>query len=272
MHVGRAGDLLLALDAGLHLAGRDRFAFVEQSSQDVVDPVQAFVLRQIQNLQVLLHPGRFAQALDQLVVGYAEPRGGIQVVHVLVVHKRARLADQRIDDMAKVDCFLAVSEQPGHPLQALVAVPQFQVILVNMHLHLQTDVLAAHGVRILLDAHDAIRIHLQRHGRERTHPLRRQWAQGGTFFPEGGAARGVSRGDHLLDEGEVLGGAGEVPAATQTQRLVQRRFQVAMGGFDIAVFLRLPHVDAMAPDAVVRQQRRVLRSERLVTGEVVDRG
>lgn len=45
-----------------------------------------------------------------------------------------------------------------------------------------------------------------------------------------------------------------------------------MGGFDITVFLRLSHVDAMAPDAVVRQQRLVLRGERLVTGQVVDRG
>jgi hypothetical protein len=47
---------------------------------------------------------------------------------------------------------------------------------------------------------------------------------------------------------------------------------VAMSGFDIAVFLRLPHVDAMTLDAVVPQQRLVLRGERLVTGQVVDRG
>jgi hypothetical protein len=215
MHVGRARDLLLALDAGLHLAGRDRLAFAEKPSQHVVHPIQAFVLRRIQNLQVLLHRGRFAQALDQLVVGHAEPRGGIQVIHILVVHERPGLANQRIDDVTEVDRFLAVSEQPGHPLQALVAVPQFEMILVNPYLHLQADILAAHGVRILLDAYDAIRIHPQRDGRERTESPRRQRAQGGDFFTERGVARGVSPGDHLLDEGDVLGHAAEVPAATQ---------------------------------------------------------
>lgn len=215
MHVGRAGDLLLTLDAGLHVGGGDRFAFVKKPSQDVVDPVQAFVLRRIQNLQVLLDRGRFAQALNQLVVGHAEPRGGIQMIYILVVHKRARLANQRIDDMAKVDRFLAASEQPGHPLQALVAVPQFKMILVDPHLHLQTDILAAHGVRIVLDAHGAIRVHRERHGRERLQTPRRQRAQGGDFLTERGTARGVSPGDHLLDEGDVLGHAAEVPAAAQ---------------------------------------------------------
>jgi hypothetical protein len=214
MHVGRAGDLLLTLDAGLHVAGRDRFAFTEKPSQDVVDPIQAFVLGQMQNLQVLLHRGRFAHALDQLVVGHAKPRGGIQVMHILVVHKGARLANQRIDDMPKVDHFLAASEQPGDPLPALVAVPQFQMILVDPHFHLLTDILAADRVHVVLDAHDAIRIHLDRHDRKRRQSLRRQRSQHSTFFTERGAAFGVSLGHHLLDEGDILLHAAEVPAAT----------------------------------------------------------
>jgi hypothetical protein len=44
-----------------------------------------------------------------------------------------------------------------------------------------------------------------------------------------------------------------------------------MGGFDVPVLLRFSHVDAMALDPVMCQQRPILRCERLVTGKVVHR-
>jgi hypothetical protein len=226
----------------------------------------------MQNLEVLLDCGRFTLAFDQLVVGHAEPRAGVHVIHVFVVQEGPRLANQRIDHMAKVDGFFAVAEQPRHPLKTFVPVPQLEVILVNLHLHLQADILAAHRVSVAFDPQDAVRIHGQRHRRERTQTLRRQRVEGGNFFTKRSRPPCITPLDHLLEEGHEFLHIGEVPSATQTQRLVNGRFQVTMGRFDVTVLVRLPHVDAMALHTVMRQQGSILRRELLVARQIVDGG
>lgn len=122
---------------------RDGFAFGQKPSQDVIHEFQSLVLGGVQDLQVLLDGGCFTGPREQLVVGHAEPGRRIQVVDVFVVGERARLADQRIDDVAKVDPLLALPEQSRQAFQALVAIPEFEMVLVDQHVHFQTDVLAA---------------------------------------------------------------------------------------------------------------------------------
>ncbi len=136
---------------------RNGFAFGEEPSQDVIHEFQSFVLGGMQDLQVLLHRGRFAGPCEQLVVGHAEPGCRIEMVDVLVVGERARLADQRIDDVAKVDPLLALPEQSRQAFQALVAIPEFEMVLVDQHVHFQPDVFAADRIGVSLDTQDAIR-------------------------------------------------------------------------------------------------------------------
>jgi len=160
--IRRAGDLLSALDDRQNFFCRDGFAFRQEPSQDVIHEVQAFVLGGMQDLQVLLDGdrflgGRFMGPREQLVVGHAKPGCRIQMVDVLVVGEGARFADQRIDHVAKVDPLLALPEQPRQALQTLVAIPEFEMVLVDEHVHFQADVFAADRIGVSLDTQNAIR-------------------------------------------------------------------------------------------------------------------
>jgi hypothetical protein len=276
LDIRRTGDLLSALHDRQDFFGRDGFALGQEPSQDVIHQIQSFVFGRVQDFQVLLHSGRFMGGRitgprEQLVVGHAKSSSRIQMVHVLVVGKRARLADQRIDHVAKVDLLLALAEQSRQAFQALVAVPEFKMVLVDQHIHFQADVFAADRIGVSLDTKNAIRSDPDSHRREVPQPLVRQRLQGLAFSSEDAAAFVVPPRHNLPEEGQILFPVGEVAIATQPQGLIEPRFQMPMSGFHVAVFVWFADIDAMPADAIVVQQRLVLCRELLVAGKVVDR-
>jgi hypothetical protein len=182
MHCGRSGKLLLAGNNFQNVVGLDRLALGQKPPQCVIDEIKSFMLGGIEQLEVLLDRGSFRRVLEQLVIGHAEPRRGIHVIHILVVDERAWLADQRVDHVAKVDVFLVMAELPRHSLDAFVAVPQFQMVLVNAYFELQTDILAADGIGISLHADDAVGLNRHQDRSAGATPLRRQRAQHRGFF------------------------------------------------------------------------------------------
>jgi hypothetical protein len=131
------------------------------------------VLGGVQEFQVLLDGRCFGRVAQELVVSHAKSRGGVHVVHVLIVDKRAWLPHQRVDHMTKVDRFFAAAELPRHTLDALILIPQFKMVLVNTHLHLQADVLAVYRIDILLHANDTVGLDRHRHGSASTASLGR---------------------------------------------------------------------------------------------------
>ena len=143
IHGRRSRKLLLVGHDFQNLVGADRFASGQEPSQGIVDKIKPFVLGGIQQLEILLDRGSLRGVVKQLIVGHAEPRGGVHVVHVLVVDKRTGLADQGIDHVTKVDVLLAVAELSRHALHTFVEVPEFQMVLVDTDLQLQSDILAA---------------------------------------------------------------------------------------------------------------------------------
>lgn len=276
MDVRRAGNLLFALHDRQDFFRRDGFAFRQEPSQDVVHQVQAFVLGGVQDLEVLLDGGPFlggrcSGPRQQLVVGHAEAGGRIQVVDVLVVGERTRLADQRIDHVAKVDPLFALPEQSRQTLQALATVAEFEVVLVDQHIHFQADVLAAHRVRVAFDTQHAIGFDPDTQRREGVQPLLRQRPQGRAFLSEHVGALVVTPRNELPEEGQILLPVGEVAMATQSQRLIEPRFQMPMSRLHVAVLMRFADIDAMTLDAIMIEQRLILRRELFVTGKVVDR-
>lgn len=58
---------------------------------------------------------------------------------------------------------------------------------------------------------------------------------------------------------------------SQTERLIQPRLEVAVGRLHIAVFMGLSHIDPMAFQTVVPEQRLIPFGELLVAGQVIDR-
>ena len=225
----------------------------------------------MQDLQVLPDGGGFGRAVQQLVVGHSEPRGGIHVVHVPVVDKRSRLPDQRVDHVAEVDRFLALTELTRHVLDALIPVPEFEVILVNTHFQLQADVFAADRIRIPLDANDAVGLDRHRHGSASRSSLGRQRIQDGRFFTKPLLAGRVKPHRQLAQESRVVVDAAEVTALAQPQRLVQCVLEVAVRRLDVSVLVRLADIDPMALEAVVFEQVTIGSGEFSIVREVVHR-
>jgi hypothetical protein len=194
------------------------------------------------------------------------------MVDVLIVDKRARLADQGVDHVAKVDPLFALAKQSRQTFQALVLIPEFQMVLVDQHVQLQADVLAADGIHVSPHMQEAIRFDRHARGRERGDALPRQSRQGFAFFPEGDRTRFVPARHDLPQERQVLLLVREVATPTHPQGLVKPRFQMPVRRLHIPVLLRLADVDPMALQAVMIEQRLVLLGEGLVLGEIVDGG
>jgi len=253
MHRSRSGQLLLAGDNFQNVVGLDRLALRQEPPQCVIDEIKPLMLGRVQQLEILLDGGLFRRVLEQLIIGHAEAGRGVHVIDVLVVDKRTRLADQRVDHVAKVNVFLALAELSRHPLLAFILIPKFQMVLVNAYLDLQADILAADGIGISLHTDDAVGLHRHQDRSAGTAPLGRQRAEGREFFPKGFFSRGVATADELTHEGHVVIRTEEVTASTQAQGLVQGILQVTMRRLHVSVFMRLADVDAMALDAIVRQ-------------------
>ena len=152
----RRGKLMFAGNDFQNVLGLDRLSLSQEPPQCVIDEVKPFVLGGVQQLEILLDCGSFRRVLEQLIIGHAESRRGVHVVHILVVDKRTRLADQGVDHVAKVNVFLAAAELSRHPFEAFAAVPKFKMVLVNAYFELQADVLAADRVGVSFHTDDAI--------------------------------------------------------------------------------------------------------------------
>ena len=124
------------------LVGLDRLARGQTPSQDIVHQIETFVLGGMQNFQILFDGRCFRRVAQELVIRHAESRGGVHVVHVLIVDKRPWLPHQRVDHVAKVDRLLAAAKQSRHTLDALILIPKLKMVLVDTHDQFQADVLA----------------------------------------------------------------------------------------------------------------------------------
>lgn len=269
-HVRRRGKWLWSGDQRQDRVDAQRLVGGQSHAEGVVDRVQAVVFRGVQELQILLDRRRLRRAAQQLIKGHAEAGRGVQMLDILVVQERAWLADQRIDDVAKVDRFLAAAELPGQAFDAGAAIPEFHVILLDAGLQTQADVLAAHRVGVAFQPNDAIGPDRHEVARAHAATLPRQGAKRGAFLAEWRLARGVSSSDELPHAGDVVLHGREVAAAAQPEGLIEPVLEVPVRRLDVAVLLRLADVDPMPVDAVVRQQIPVGDRELPPVRQVVD--
>ena len=174
--------------------------------------------------------------------------------------------------MAKVDVFLAASKQSRHPLKAFVAIPQFQMVLVNPHFEFQADVLAADGIGVSLHANNTVGLHRHQDRSAGAATLCRQRAQRRDFFTKPFCSLVVATAGQLTHKDHVVIRSGEITAAAKTQRLVHDVLEVTMRRLHVSVLMRLADVDAMSLDAIMREQVAVRRGELFVVGQVVHRG
>ena len=190
-------------------------------------------MQDLQIFPVRLARGSFAQH----VIGHAEPARGEQRGAVLIAGEGAGLAHQPVDDVPIIDALFLLATQTRQALDAALGVPHFQVLGVDPDIDALADEPAVHRIEIALHADQAALRHRHAHalatllaaGRQRPQqwPLLVQ-----TFLP----AR-VPPPRHLAQEGQILRPLGEIAAATQQQRLLDRLLEVTVRRFHVAVFV-----------------------------------
>lgn len=150
LELGHRGRLVVLVDGQLHRCGRDGAPLRDRDPQRVLHGLLAVSGRQLQDFQVFPDGHFGAMRAAQLIVSHAEVARGEQVLVVLVVLERPRLADQRVDHMAVVDGVLAAAGQPRHPLHLGARIPDLDEVGVDYDVHLVPDQSAGDRIRVPL--------------------------------------------------------------------------------------------------------------------------
>jgi hypothetical protein len=152
---------------------------------------------------------------------------------------------------------LAPATQPRQALDQALGVPDLDVVAVQACLDPLPDQPAGHRVGVAADVDGAAAVHPHGDALAGVEPLPGQRAQQGQLLGQPHLPAPVALGEQLPQEGFVRRPAGEVPAAAQHQRLVQRPLELPVALLHVAVLMRPRRVDRLAPQAVVPQQRLV---------------
>jgi hypothetical protein len=149
---------------------------------------------------------------------------------------------------------LASATQPRQTLDLTLRVPDLDVVGVQTHLHPFADQAAGHRVGVAADVNGAATVHPHPDALVGVEPLPRQRPQQGQLLDQSRPPALVPPGEQLPQERLVRRPAGEVPAAAQHQRLIQRPLELPVALLHVAVLVRLRRVDRLALQAVVPQQ------------------
>jgi hypothetical protein len=207
----------------------------------------------VEDAQVLLRrPLRLL--FEQQIVGQAEATGGEQVGPVTVVGERPRLPHQPVDDVPVLDVVLAPTPQPGEPLDAALGVPDLDLLRIDAGLDLLADQPARHRIGVPRDVNGAALIHAYLPPLARFQPTSRQLPQQRQLLRQSRLPVRIELLEVPSQECLVGGPAGEVAAAPQEQRLLQRSFELAMALFGVAVLVGVTGLDGLALQTVVPQQ------------------
>jgi hypothetical protein len=208
----------------------------------------------VQQRQVFLGRFAFVELFTEPVVGQAEPRGREQIVAVGVVRERSRLPNQRVDHMSVMHRVLVTTDQSRQRVSEFVRVPDFHAIGEESGFHPLADQSAMNRVGAAVNVDQASRIDSARHLEATRQTHIGQTRERRDLFGEAIPPRFVADLHHVLEELTVLFAAGELPTASQEQRLIDGGFEVAVRRFDIAVLVGLSGIDPLADQTVVRQQ------------------
>jgi hypothetical protein len=254
-----------------HVRGGERRRTGQQDPQRVVDGGFAGPGRVLQDLQVVPGADPFVAAVAEAVEREAEPGRREQVFAVGVVRERPRLADQRVDDVSVMHRRPVPAHQPRQRVDESIGVPDLDPVGEQPGLDPFADQPAMHRVRIALKVNQAAGVDAAGHFQARRHPLIGEGLERRHLLGEAVPTAGVAGRHDLAEEPVVLAAVGEVPAAAEEQRLIDRRLEVPVRRLRIAVLVRLPGVDPLTRHAVVGQQVPVPRLELPRRRQVVHR-
>lgn len=241
----------------------------QQMTQRVGHRILTFVSGQMQNLHVHFVSHFFGMSGPQRVPRQAKTAGRKHLFAVPVVRKRARFADQRIDDVPIVDGRQLLADQTRHRLNHVSVMRHRDVFGTDSQIHQLTDQPTGNRIRVRPHTYRAAAAdpHVG-HDVVRVQPGIRQSAQLSRVFEILLLPVVVGSTDQVFHEVHILFAALEVPAAAQHQCLINAILQVAVGRFDIAVLVGTPSVRAFRFAVVVTHQRRVSLGQLPATGMI----
>jgi hypothetical protein len=256
-HLGGDRQRRVFAQQGAHRLFAQRPLLRQQRNQRRRDPALAFLRRQPQQPHIFaIRTGRLLPR--QRVVGPAKRHARIQIVAIHVAGERPRLAHQPVDHVPIVDAMLALATQTLHRLHQRAGVPHLDRLCADPQFHLLTDQTRRHRVRILLDLDRAPLAHARPLALQRVQPLPRQATQAIAFLCETLLTPRVPLRHHRQHHRPVFFPTGEVPAATQQQRLVQLLLEPPMPLLAIAILVTARRVGCFATQTIMVEQPLVL--------------
>jgi hypothetical protein len=248
----------------------ERLVAIDQQTQRLLHGGLALLRRQMQDLQVF-PVGTRRQRLVKQVISHAEAAAREQRLPVTVVGQGPRLPHQSVDHVPIVDVLLAPPPQAWQRLNQLLAVPHFQVVQVHAHLDPFADQPAVHRIDVVLHVNQAAARHGHIQPLAHLQPPRRQRPQPRLLLGQPRRPARIPLPPHVFEKRRIRFPIGKVPAAAQQQRLVHRLLEMPMRRLDIAVLVRLPRLNPLAHQSVMRQQRLIALAELPPLRQVVDR-
>ena len=161
--------------------------------------------------------------------------------------------------------------QPFHRLLQHAAMPHFDQLGADPHLHPCADQPRRHRVGVLLDLDRAPLAHTHLLSLQRLQTPRRQAPQPRLLLLKLGRPRHIPPRHQGAHELHVLLAAAEVATATQPQRLVERVLEAPMPLLAIPVLVAAVRIGGLGRHAIMIRQRLVLRRITLWVAVVMDR-
>ena len=181
---------------------------------------------------------------------------------VLIVGKCARLANQRINDVAIIDRRQFLADQSRHRLNDVALVRHHDFFCSDSQIDSLTN--QPTGNRI------CIRPHMNRAALAdanpgkciiRVKPFVREWSQLTLLFRESRGTMRVCPDNDVFRKPDVFIAAVELTTSAEHQRLIETLLEMPIQRFDIAVLVGAPGIRAFAFAAVVVQQCRIAIGE-----------
>jgi hypothetical protein len=186
---------------------------VHEPTQRRLRAALALTRRQLQDAQIFL--GRTLRLLHQQnIVGPSETAARKQIRAVAIIRKRARLADQPVDDVSIRDLVLAATTQPRQLLHLFLRVPDLDTLRIQPCLNPFANKPTVHRVDVPLHANRAARIHTHLVAFACLQPTRRQRPQPRQLLRETSTPTRIALLEHLPQERLVRIATDEVAAAT----------------------------------------------------------
>ncbi len=225
----------------------------------------------VQQRQVLLGLLALVEMLAEAVIGQTEAGGREQVVAVCVVGERTWLTHQRIDHVPVMYRMLVPTDQSRQHVHLCVGVPDLDPIGIQPRFDALADQPAMHRVAVAMHVDQASRIDATMYLEATAQTHLGQSLQRGSLLGNAITPRVVATLHQLLKEADVLRTVGEIPAATQQQRLISGVLEVVVGRFGVTILVRLTDVDPLTGQTIVPQQILVAGLELPLGRQVVDR-